>query len=477
MMLNLLNCMHYFFLLFCILCGFACDDQADSEMDDALDAMVAGQSMTQDVGFNTDLAMSDMEFMGGAYGGSDMQMSAGQTMMDMNVVVEDMVMPYEDMAMSGGESMPILEEVTCEESRADDARLIALSFPYSDVLGEEGRSVQLYRLSATGTLDSWGDRLELSAKSSVLRFSQDGWWLVSVSERGRVTSIDLRGPIPLITDTFDLPLGAYSTVQSSHRSRVFDVVNRNSNELAGLYSLHLDCEGGLALDEDYYYLRLIQGFQRFTSAPLEAIVFGGQALFDPIDPIDLRWIKYDEDGWSEYINLDVFSDFIDAINVGLSPQGDWITLVNGSPFTEEGGQVRFIEINQDPPSLNERFLFEGYSDVRGAWYLPQGDTVLITQFEENAVQFFAKDQNVWRPAQRVEGIGLARHVAMIPPPPQTDERGVWLLIPSVSPTGGSGVSMLQAIDGESVMSLPTYALGDGYTNIPGTIAGWPSESK
>ena len=129
---------------------------------------------------------------------------------------------------------------------------------------------------------------------------------------------------------------------------------------------------------DFYYLRLIQGYKRAHTAADQVFVFGGQALFDPIDLIDVRWLNAEtsEAGttWIELSTLDIFEDFIDAINLGLSPLSNWLTVVNGSPFTEEGGQVHFIEIQQEPPSLREAFVFEGYSDVRGAWYLPQGDS-------------------------------------------------------------------------------------------------------
>ena len=366
----------------------------------------------------------------------------------------------------------ITEELVCEAERSKSERLIALSFPFSDTIGEQGHTVQVYQLSNLFTLDTWGARLDLGFRSEALQFSRDGLWLIALGERGQVASIDLRGDLPEIVDMETLPAGAYHTLQHAPQNRRFDVVNRNSDELSGLYHLQVNCQGSINLEGSDYYLRLIQGFSRFSSSVNEAIVFGGQALFDPIDLIDLRWISFDGEQWSNTVTLDVYEDFIDAINVGLSPLGDWVTLVNGSPFTDEGGQVRFIEILTDPPQLVERQLFENFSDVRGSWFMPDGQTVAITQFEENTVQFFGKTTNSWMVGQRMNGIGLAEMMSILSPF-DSDMGGWWLFIPSTSPSGGSGVSVLHVLDAQEVMTLPTLPLGEGYRNIPGVISGWP----
>ena len=362
----------------------------------------------------------------------------------------------------------------CESQYNEAGSLVALSFPYAETLGEDGLSIQVYRFE-NEQLIPWGNRLVLEVKTSAFLFSKDGWWLIALGEQGSLTSIDLRGDIPIIGTQMDLVSGDYSMIERGAKERQFDVINSNSNEFSGIYSLKLNCDGSFMMADDFYYLRLIQGYKRAYTAADQVFVFGGQALFDPIDLIDVRWLSAatSEAGttWSELSTLDIFEDFIDAINLGLSPLNNWLTVVNGSPFTEEGGQVHFIEIQQEPPSLREAFVFEGYSDVRGAWYLPQGDTVMITQLEANAVQLFTNKQDEWTVGQRIEGIGLANQCAFLSPSGATD--GMYALLPSVSPSGGSGVSILNILDGENVMSLPTIPLGDGYINIPEAIAAWP----
>ena len=364
---------------------------------------------------------------------------------------------------------------SCGTMRNRFERLVVLSFPYAETLGVDGLTIQLFRFE-NEQLVPWGNRLLLSAKTSAFSFTKDGWWLIALSESGVLTSIDLRGDIPIIGSTVELVLGDYSIIEPTAEERNFDVINSNSDELSGIYPLRLDCDGSFSLADDFYHLRLVQGYKRAHTSANQAFVFGGQALFEPIDLIDVRWLSSEVNdsstAWTEISSLDVYEDFIDAINIGVSPFDDWLTVVNGSPFTEEGGQVRFIEVQQNPPSLSEAFFFDGYTDVRGAWYLPQGNSIMITQLEANAVQFFVYDENEWSVGQRIEGIGLANQCAFLSAGEARDE--VYALIPSISPSGGgSGVSLLNILDGESVMSLPTISLGEGYINIPKAIATWP----
>ncbi len=362
----------------------------------------------------------------------------------------------------------------CEESRSTSLRLVALSFPFSEIVGEQGHTIQLFQLNADGSIDQWGDRIDLGYRCSALKFTEDGLWVLAISERGQLTAIDLRGESPSIGESIELPTGSYSAIQSTGELRRFDLINRNSDELAGIYEITLSCDGEISADIDYHQLRLIQGFQRVSDNPRQGVIFGGQALFDPLDFIDLRWLISDTGRWMQVAELDVYEDFIDSINVGLSPQGQWVALVNGSPFTNEGGQVRLIEVISSPISLQERAVFEGYTDVRGAWFLPDGDSMFITQFEPNIVQFFTFAEGVWAPAQRINGVGLPEQVAIIEPPPNAGDEGWWLLIPSTAPSGESGLAILNALDARTVMTLPMSVIGNGYENIPKAISAWPT---
>ena len=163
----------------------------------------------------------------------------------------------------------------------------------------------------------------------------------------------------MIGSTVELVLGDYSIIEPTSEERNFDVINSNSDELSGVYSLRLNCDGSFSLADDFYHLRLVQGYKRAHTSSNQAFVFGGQALFEPIDLIDVRWLSSEENeygaSWTEISSLDVYEGFIDAINIGVSPFDDWLTVVNGSPFTEEGGQSSFHSDPTKPPHLRRPF--------------------------------------------------------------------------------------------------------------------------
>lgn len=374
-----------------------------------------------------------------------------------------------------GEMNPI--GLYCEEERPKSSRLVALSFPHSETVGEQGRSIQVFELSSEGTLTPWGDRLELARRNSAMSFTRDGLWLIASDDRGQLTAIDLRGELPQIGQSLTLPVGAYRAIQYSPERRRFDIINSNSDELAGIYSVSLSCEGQLDVEINHHALRLIQGFERIThteqSNEPESIIFGGQAMFEPFDHIDLRWLSWFEGEWRQIAELDLYEDFIDAINVGIDSSGTWITAVNGSPFSEEGGQIRFVKSDRSTLSLEETQRFEGFEDVRGAWFLPNDTSMFVTQFEPNAVQFFNRRGEEWGEGQRITGLGLVEQAVMMNAPGTLDTDSLWILLPSTIPSGESGLMILNVLEGSSVMTLPMAILGNGYANIPQKIAIWP----
>ena len=361
--------------------------------------------------------------------------------------------------------------ISCGSNRSGDARLVAVGFPFGEEIGVPGQEVGLYRMTPDGTLSAWGARVNVGFKAQSLSFSEDGWWLIALSEDGDLAAIDLREE-PQLATTSALTQGYFSAIQLADKPRRFDLVNSNNNEESGLYTVQLGCEGELEIEMNHYYLRLIQGFKRFTGSSQDAIIFGGQALFDPVDLIDLRWVRDSGDGWTSIAQADIFEDHIDAINIGLSSRGDWVGAVNGSPFTEEGGQVRFIAIEHDPPQLRQTQIFEDYRDVRGLWFLPDGSAALITQFEVGTIQVFRRVGDEWTPGASRGGLGLAEGLALISAPePQS---GWWAIVPNTVPTGGSQLTPIHVLPGGSITALSSTPLGSNATDLPGPVAAWPS---
>ena len=373
-------------------------------------------------------------------------------------------------AMTAGEMTAGESAIECGLPRSRDQKLVAVGFPFNEEIGTQGTDVGVYHLTNMGEVSLWGPKINLGYRPMSLRFSEDGQWLVALGEGGEVSTIDLRGELPILHFNEVLIDGYFSTVQPSGKHRQFDLVDRNNNDTAGIYQFNLTCEGEAILLPSALILRLIQGFARFSADSSQAIIFGGQALFDPIDLIDLRWMSNEGDEWSLVTSLDVFEDSLDAINVGLSPDHRWVAMVNGSPFTDEGGQVRVIEVIPDPPQLIERQRLEGYFGVRGAWFSRNGQTLMITQLEEGAVQLFQLQDDTWVPDEQLRGIGLAEHLVLTD---VDNGSSTLVIIPSTSPAGGSHLSMFTLDERGQVLERSAALLGSGILDIPGAVAVWP----
>jgi hypothetical protein len=378
------------------------------------------------------------------------------------------------------------EEVSglCGTPRSQSERLVAVAFPFSEMVGEKSDDIGLFNLSDEAELSPWGERLGLGFEVKHLRMSADGWWLLALSERGELASVDLRGETPVVVGRLSLPSGAFRGVQRGGTERQFDLMDGNSQPSAVFLSVHLSCDGALELSAlESYPLRLTYGAQRLHRSHegqhegqyegQEVLIFGGQATFDPVDPIDLRWLRREGDAWVERATLDVYHDSIDALNLGFSAQTMWSALPNSSAFSSEGNEVRFIKLSEEggEANLGGEQRFEGVESARGAWFLPSGDAVLVTQLEPGVVQVFELEGETWRLGQRITGLGLAEQLALTTPPEGSE--GWWALVPYTSPSGGAGLGLLHTLSGGATMSLPSLSFGTGFTNIPGAVAAWP----
>ena len=378
---------------------------------------------------------------------------------------------------------PVVEEELsglCGAPRSQSERLVVVAFPFSETVGEKSDDVGFFRLSDEAELSPWGERLGLGFEVKHLRMSADGWWLLALSERGELASVDLRGETPVVVGRLSLPSGSFRGVQRGGVERQFDLMDGNSQPSAGFLSVHLSCDGALELRaSESYPLRLTYGAQRLHRSHegqhegQEVLIFGGQATFEPVDPIDLRWLRRVGDAWVERATLDVYNDSIDALNLGFSAQTMWSALPNSSAFSSEGNEMRFIKLSEEEgeASLGGEQRFEGVESARGAWFLPSGDAVLVTQLEPGVVQVFELEGETWRLGQRITGLGLAEQLALTSAPEGSE--GWWALVPYTSPSGGAGLGLLHTLSGGATMSLPSLSFGTGFTNIPGAVAAWP----
>ena len=350
----------------------------------------------------------------------------------------------------------------------------------ADEIGVNGEAVALYFTGPNGALSPYGERLMMGYRPKALSFSHDGEWLVVLGERGEVSSVDLRGERPILSQRLDLPSGVYRHLSIHPRSRRFETANGNSTDEGGVYTLDLDCEGGLSLAYDPFLLRLTYGIDRASSAPHRAVVLGGQAIFEPIDDLDVRLLVEGEMGWTQVLGADIFTDFIDANHLAFSASGQRVGLVNGSPFSLEGGQVRILSADFNPPAIMELARFEDVTDARRALFTSDEQRLVVSQFEPGKVQLFDRNAEVWSRGETLSRLGLADDFVLTAPPAWAtadqgaDEEDVmWLWVPATAPQGGSAVHTFVLYPDAPTLELSSSSLSDGAENLPGGIAVWP----
>jgi len=383
---------------------------------------------------------------------------------------------------AGGEPPTGGAQDDCGVSAPSDEVRVAISFPYSDVIGVDGEAVQVYRATSEG-LTPWGERMTVGFRPAALRFSHGGLWLIALGERGGVVTIDLRGDEPTIAERLELPSGAFRSIMRHPTRAEFDLPDANSTEDGGVYTLELSCEGALSPSLEHFPLRLTYALQRSSERPEWAIVLGGQARFEPIDNIDLRLLNAGDVSWRQVVEHDLYSDAIDAKGVALSASGRWAGVVNGSPFSTEGGHAHIMSVTFDPPSLQVSQSFEGLTDARRALFTPLEDRLMVSLQEPGALQLIDNVNGVWSLGDRVSGIGLIDDFSLSGPPEWATEaegRGqagaVWVWAPMTSPNGGSWLSRVAVTPGVPALMLENISLGEGFSSIPNAIDVWSADS-
>ena len=460
-----------------ILLWIACDDPSETRATSDSSGTMTGIDPSQTSGEElVDTPSSGQEQPGGEALAGDHNFAG---MFTSGIEMNGDAGPEAGMISAGEENMggdvnegglALMDDRPCLDVRSPRERLIAIGFPFSEVIGEDGQDIGIFRFDGE-EFQQWGARIQVGFKPASISFSHDGQWVLALSEEGHLASISISGDTPVLAQSTQFVGGYFSSILPSHKPNHFDLINSNNDDLAGIYELSLECDGEASLEEIYLSLRLTQGFARFNSDPNRALVYGGQALFDPIDPIDIRIYEYASTAWTLLAHLDLFNDHIDAINVALSPNDTWAVLVNGSPFSDEGGYIHILGIDPAQPSLTPHQLFDGFTDVRGAWFSPNGSVLLVTQFQPGIVQPFRLRGENWTPELPIDQIGLANELVFIPSPQGNLEW--WAIIPSTSPSGGSELALLLISEAGEVSRRPSVYLGDGFINIPDAIAAWP----
>jgi len=267
-----------------------------------------------------------------------------------------------------------------------------------------------------------------------------------------------------VIDSVELPPADFRDLTIAPGAELAVAVGNNVAETAGISAVRLACDGGLAVNAGAFFpLRLTESMALLPGGD-RAVVVGGQAVFEPVDEDDLRLLEWTGMGWTQIGAFDVFHDFLDVGRIGLSPDGTRVLVPNGSPFSEEYGDVAVLAVEGD--ALREIDRLWGLLDAREARFAPDGETALVTMAEGGEAAVLDTSGGEALEVDRVGGIGVADQMAMV-------TRGALsgrVILPAVDPGSGPKMVMLQ-IDGPGqVRRVSELALGRGGPNIPAAVA-------
>jgi hypothetical protein len=351
---------------------------------------------------------------------------------------------------------------------ADAARVVLVGHPFTDVPGVDGTMIHGLTLQPNGRLDDDGIRLDVEVKAARIAFAPHGLLAFVLGEDGTLVSVFVAAAEGMaVVDRVSLPGADYGDLHVSADGETVWVTGSNVNETSGISTIHVDCEGLLTVDDAAYFpLRLAES-TAFLPGDTRALVLGGQTVFEPVDPNDVRLLERQGAGFREVGGFDLFHDFVGAGRIAVSPDGRLGALPNNSAFSEEGGQMMLVEIDGDAVREAERVL--EVPDPSEALFSLDGQTLVLTQVEPGRLNAYRIENGAITETTVLTGIGLADQIARVERGPLADT----LLIPSIDPNGGPNITQVRITGPGQLQDLGETQLGEGLDNIVTPIAVQP----
>lgn len=345
----------------------------------------------------------------------------------------------------------------------DRPRLAVVGFPFADEIGVDGTEIGIYTLDESGVA-STGDRLDVMTRPMRVRFLPGGRHVLVLGEDGVVHTVQVEGEgAPAIVASLALDGVGWVDLIIDPDGQFAHAVSTDVTEASGVFTLAIGCEGTLSPLPDHLGLRLASTIALLPGDPDRAILLGGQAVFDPVDDDDTRLLqRTDDGGWAQAAAFDLWSDFVDAAALDVHPDGRTALVPNGSPISEEGGQVMVVEIDGD--ELRDGGRIDGMDDARMARFHRDG-TALITRLEPGRVSVLLDEGAGYEVVDELR-YGLPEDVATV-------QRGALdgvVVLPAISPATGSQLVTLRIVDPGVVQEVAVLPLPSGALHIPGTIA-------
>lgn len=375
---------------------------------------------------------------------------------------------------SGGSDATVADAIAAPDAQpcgfdqpaaADRDRVVLIGHPFGAVTGMRGTEIRSLTLEANGTLRNNGIRLDVGERAARIEFVPSGEIALVLGEDGALVSVRVTSAQQLqILDRTTLPPAGFGDLRILSNGTTAFAIGSNSTATGGVSTVYLGCDGQLTLDAaSFYSLRLADSLA-FLPGEQRAVILGGQAVFDPVDVYDVRLLDRAGGRLTEVQTFDLWMDFTDTIRIAVSPDGQTLLMPNGSPFSNEGGQVLVARISGNTVTEVDRLM--GMDDAREVVFSPDGQTALVSLLQPGRVVVLADPGSGWQEVDRIAGIGLPEQMAMV----TRGSLSGLVLVPSVdSSAAGSNIAQLRITGAGTVSDLGQLNLAGGNENIPGAI--------
>jgi len=344
-------------------------------------------------------------------------------------------------------------------------RMLLIGEPFSPNPEVPGTRVRRLVVGEDGMLRNSNEHLDVGFRPQRIEIMPRGDWALVLGEDGELASVSL-GATMQVVDQVSLPGAGYGDLRLSPADGLVWVVGSNVNETSGISTVRLSCNGMLETEaRPFFPMRLASSLALLPQG--RAVLLGGQTVFEPVDPLDVRLLSFEAPGWRQVQGFDLWMDFIDAERIDASPDGRWLFLPNGSPFSKEGNEVMVAVIAGD--QISEAQRFSNLEDAREALFSPDGATVLVSLLSPGQVAVFEQRVGGFEERRRIRGIGLAEQMALV----RRDRLAGRVYVTSVDPNGGPNIAILQIEGPGQVTDLGQFELGSGLERIPGALAVTP----
>lgn len=352
----------------------------------------------------------------------------------------------------------------------DAPRVMLLGHPFGAQAGIPGTEISSRTLNTPLAVVEDGVRVDVGMRVSKLAFVPSGAFAVALGERGELVSLRVGSARDIeVVDQINLPSADYGDLKVLEDGQTFLITGANGNPPAGLSTVSIGCEGQLRAEEALFFPLALADAVALSPNGRHLWVSGGQTLFEPINHDDVRVLeRLATGGFREVGAYDVFTDFMSADQVAMSPDGTTFLVPNGLDFSNEANQLAILTVQDESLSSMDRITMN-LPDLAEVLFSVDGQTIVATLAEPGQVVALSKAGGSWAESARLGGIGLADQMAQLKRGGLSDH----VFVPSTDVNGASNVAIVAVTGPGQLTEHPQHNLGMGFEQIPSAIAIMP----